>query len=85
MTLLPGNEEIELQLKRDYLRAKNEIKILVLSAAGYDPSKLLRQMKLLHSEGYSARERDAYKEVIFSNIVASMRCVPVRHTVYYFP
>jgi hypothetical protein len=49
MTLLPGNEEIELQLKRDYLRAKNEIKILVLSAAGYDPSKLLRQMKFLHS------------------------------------
>ncbi|KAJ7926205.1 G-protein alpha subunit [Mycena leptocephala] len=69
------NEEIELQLQRDYLRAKNEIKILVLSAAGYDPSKLLRQMKFLHSEGYSARERDAYKEIIFSNIVASMRAV----------
>jgi guanine nucleotide-binding protein subunit alpha len=85
MTLLPGNEEIELQLKRDYLRAKNEIKILVLSAAGYDPSKLLRQMKLSHSGGYSAQERDAYKEIIFSNIVASMRCVSVRHTVYYFP
>jgi guanine nucleotide-binding protein subunit alpha len=84
MTLLPGNEEIELQLKRDDLGAKNEVKILVLSAAGYDHSKLLRQMKLFLG-GYSARERDAYKEVIFSNVVASMRCVPVRHTVYYFP
>jgi hypothetical protein len=75
MTLLPGNTEIEDQLRLDSLRAKNEINMLLLGAGGSDQSTLLRQMKLLHYDGYSARERNAYKQIIFSNIIEVMRYV----------
>ncbi|KAJ6537849.1 G protein alpha-subunit [Mycena capillaripes] len=62
MTLLPGNEEIEIQLRLHSLRAKKEINVLLLSAGGLDQSKL-------------TGERAAYKEIIFTNIVQEMRAV----------
>ena len=38
-------------------------------------STVLKQMKLIHNGGYSAQEREAYKEIIFSNTVQSMRAI----------
>ena len=32
-------------------------------------------MKLIHDHGYSADERESFKEIIFSNIVQSMRVI----------
>ena len=32
-------------------------------------------MKLIHHGGYNDQERDAYKEIIFSNTIQSMRSV----------
>ncbi|KAJ7891087.1 guanine nucleotide binding protein, alpha subunit [Mycena leptocephala] len=72
---LARNTEIEDQLRLDSLRAKNEINMLLLGAGGSDQSTLLRQMKLLHYDGYSARERNAYKQIIFSNIIEVMRAI----------
>ncbi|KAJ7249659.1 heterotrimeric G protein alpha subunit B [Mycena rebaudengoi] len=70
------SEEIDIQLHLHSLRAKNEINILVLGAGESDQTTtLLRQIKLLHLGGYSDQERNRFKEVIFSNIIASMRAV----------
>jgi len=69
------NDEIENQIKRDRLRAKNEIKMLLLGAGESGKSTILKQMKLIHHGGYSEQERDSYKEIIFSNTIQSMRAI----------
>lgn len=69
------NDEIENQLKRDRLMAKNEIKMLLLGAGESGKSTVLKQMKLIHNGGYNDQERDSYKEIIFSNTIQSMRAI----------
>nr|P30675.3 RecName: Full=Guanine nucleotide-binding protein subunit alpha [Coprinellus congregatus]CAA48172.1 G protein alpha subunit [Coprinellus congregatus] len=69
------NDEIENQLKRDRVMAKNEIKMLLLGAGESGKSTVLKQMKLIHHGGYSDQEKDSYKEIIFSNTVQSMRAI----------
>ncbi|KDR77976.1 hypothetical protein GALMADRAFT_209454 [Galerina marginata CBS 339.88] len=63
------NDEIENQLTMDSLTAKNEIKILMITAG--DPTK----GKLIHHGGYNESEREAYRKIIFSNTVQSMRAI----------
>ncbi|RXW18123.1 hypothetical protein EST38_g7733 [Candolleomyces aberdarensis] len=69
------NDEIENQLKRDRMMAKNEIKMLLLGAGESGKSTVLKQMKLIHHGGYSEQEKDSYKEIIYSNTVQSMRAI----------
>ncbi|KAF8808602.1 heterotrimeric G-protein alpha subunit, GPA1-like protein [Phlegmacium glaucopus] len=69
------NDEIETQLKRDRMMAKNEIKMLLLGAGESGKSTVLKQMKLIHHGGYNESERDSYKEIIFSNTIQSMRAI----------
>ncbi|KAJ7898580.1 G protein alpha-subunit [Mycena olivaceomarginata] len=71
------SEAIEIQLQQDSFLAKNEINILLLGATGSEhwQSTLFRQMGLLHHPGYTARERDAYKEKIFSDVTEDIRAV----------
>jgi len=69
------NDEIENQLRRDRIRAKNEIKMLLLGAGESGKSTVLKQMKLIHHGGYNESERDSYKEIIFSNTIQSMRAI----------
>ncbi|KAF8965653.1 heterotrimeric G protein alpha subunit B [Flammula alnicola] len=54
------NDEIESQLKRDRLMAKNEIKMLLLGAGESGKSTVLKQMKLIHHGGYNDSERDSH-------------------------
>ncbi|KAF7344234.1 G-protein alpha subunit [Mycena venus] len=67
------NDEIDKQLKRDRMMAKNEIKMLLLGAGESGKSTVLKQMKLIYIDGYNAQERDAYKEIVYSNTILSMR------------
>ncbi|ORZ02567.1 guanine nucleotide binding protein, alpha subunit [Syncephalastrum racemosum] len=69
------NEEIENQIKRDKLNLRNEVKMLLLGAGESGKSTILKQMKLIHDDGYSLDEREAFKEIIFSNTVQSMRVI----------
>ncbi|CAO3640520.1 unnamed protein product [Cunninghamella blakesleeana] len=69
------NEEIENQIKRDKINMKNEVKMLLLGAGESGKSTILKQMKLIHDGGYSRDEREAFKEIIFSNTIQSMRVI----------
>ncbi|KAI8384505.1 guanine nucleotide-binding protein subunit alpha [Radiomyces spectabilis] len=69
------NEEIENQIKRDKLNMRNEVKLLLLGAGESGKSTILKQMKLIHDGGYSRDEREAFKEIIFSNTIQSMRVI----------
>ncbi|CEG66869.1 Putative Guanine nucleotide-binding protein alpha subunit [Rhizopus microsporus] len=69
------NEEIDNIIKRDKLNMRNEVKMLLLGAGESGKSTILKQMKLIHDGGYSRDEREAFKEIIFSNAVQSMRVI----------
>lgn len=90
------NEEIENQIKRDKINMRNEVKMLLLGNAEFEPPKIshwpsyfflsigagesgkstiLKQVKLLHDGGFNQDEREAFKEIIFSNTIQSMRVI----------
>ncbi|KAJ3158459.1 guanine nucleotide-binding protein subunit alpha [Irineochytrium annulatum] len=69
------NDEIEAALKKEKLNQRNEVKMLLLGAGESGKSTILKQMKLIHDNGYNNDEREAFKEIIFSNTVQSMRVI----------
>ncbi|KAI8334763.1 guanine nucleotide-binding protein subunit alpha [Chlamydoabsidia padenii] len=69
------NEEIENQIKRDKINMRNEVKMLLLGAGESGKSTILKQVKLLHDGGFNQDEREAFKEIIFSNTIQSMRVI----------
>ncbi|ORX84063.1 guanine nucleotide binding protein, alpha subunit [Basidiobolus meristosporus CBS 931.73] len=69
------NDVIENQLKNDRITHKNDVKMLLLGAGESGKSTLIKQMKLIHEGSYSVDEREAYREVIFSNAAQSMRVI----------
>lgn len=46
-----------------------------LGAGESGKSTVLKQMKLIHDGGYTQDEREAFKEIIFSNTIQSMRVI----------
>ena len=48
---------------------------MLLGAGESGKSTILKQMQLIHGSGYSNEEREAFKEIIFSNTVQSMRVI----------
>ncbi|KAJ3331312.1 guanine nucleotide-binding protein subunit alpha [Blyttiomyces sp. JEL0837] len=69
------NDEIDAALKKEKLNLRNEVKMLLLGAGESGKSTILKQMKLIHDSGYNNDEREAFKEIIFSNTVQSMRVI----------
>ncbi|KNC98921.1 hypothetical protein SpCBS45565_g07365 [Spizellomyces sp. 'palustris'] len=69
------NDEIDMALKKEKMNLRNEVKMLLLGAGESGKSTILKQMKLIHDNGYSFEEREAFKEIIFSNTVQSMRVI----------
>lgn len=67
------NAEIDQSLRAEENRLKNEVKMLILGAGESGKSTILKQMKLIHDNGYSVAEREAFKDIIFSNTVQSMK------------
>lgn len=69
------NDAIENQLKKDRMNMRNEIKMLLLGAGESGKSTILKQMKLIHEGSYTDKERENYKEIIYSNTVQSMHVI----------
>lgn len=59
--------------KPDSLTRKSTLYILGAGESG--KSTILKQMTLIHGSGYSQQEKEAFKEIIFSNTVQSMRVI----------
>lgn len=69
------NEEIENSIKKEKQQLAKEVKMLLLGAGESGKSTILKQMTLIHGKGYSEQEKEAFKEIIFSNTVQSMRVI----------
>ncbi|KAJ2955844.1 hypothetical protein NQZ79_g8226 [Umbelopsis isabellina] len=69
------SKQIDKQIKLDEKKAKTEVKLLLLGAGESGKSTVLKQMRLIHAAGFSASEREAYRIVIFDNILSSMQAM----------
>lgn len=67
--------EIENQIKQDITKSRSECKLLLLGAGESGKSTVLKQMKIINSQGYTDDERRAFKTIINSNIIYSMKTI----------
>ena len=66
---------IDRQLRSDLKEYENTIKILLLGAGESGKSTVVKQMKIIHGDGYSQQELESFTPVIFGNLASSMRVV----------
>ena len=69
------NAAIEKQLRTDARDFENTIKILLLGAGESGKSTVVKQMKIIHGDGYSKDELESFRPVIYGNLASSMRVV----------
>ena len=48
---------------------------ITLGAGESGKSTVLKQMRLIHAAGFSASEKEAYRIVVFENVVSSMQAM----------
>ncbi|KAL5584852.1 G-Protein alpha subunit [Fusarium odoratissimum] len=72
---LARSRDIDKQLRQDEKRLSKEVKLLLLGAGESGKSTVLKQMKLIYSQGFSKNEKLEWKPVIFSNIVQSFKVI----------
>jgi hypothetical protein len=63
------SDAIERQIKLDARRSKKEIKILLLGAGESGKSTVVKQMRVIHKNGFDACERRVWKNILFQNLV----------------
>lgn len=72
------NDAIEQTLKMKKTNEKNQISLLLLGAGESGKSTVLKQMKLLHKGGFSQQERRQYAQVIWVDVIQSMKILIVQ-------
>src|SRR3989338_2590712 len=69
------NRQIESQIRKDKKALQQEIKLLLLGAGGSGKSTIAKQMKILYLQGFAPAERKIFREIIYSNVILSMRAI----------
>jgi len=66
------SKKIDQKLKDDHEKAQREVKLLLLGAGESGKSTIVKQMKIIHENGYSPEDCAQYKAVVYSNTLQSM-------------
>lgn len=66
------SKAIDKSLRADGERASREVKLLLLGAGESGKSTVVKQMKIIHENGYSQEECLQYRPVVYSNAIQSM-------------
>ncbi|KAK0720827.1 guanine nucleotide binding protein, alpha subunit [Lasiosphaeris hirsuta] len=69
------SRELDKIIRADEKRMTKEVKLLLLGAGESGKSTVLKQMKLIYSQGFSKNEKLEWKPVVFTNIVQSFRLI----------
>ncbi|KAK5987524.1 Guanine nucleotide-binding protein alpha-2 subunit [Cladobotryum mycophilum] len=69
------SKELDRIIRQDERRLSKEVKLLLLGAGESGKSTILKQMKLIYSQGFSKSERLDWKPVVFSNIIQSFKTI----------
>ncbi|VDO67145.1 unnamed protein product [Haemonchus placei] len=66
------NKAIEKQLNQDKRAGSSIVKLLLLGAGECGKSTVLKQMQILHSNGFTEEEINEKKAIVYNNVVSSM-------------
>uniref|UniRef100_A0AC34FXQ7 Uncharacterized protein n=1 Tax=Panagrolaimus sp. ES5 TaxID=591445 RepID=A0AC34FXQ7_9BILA len=66
------SKAIDADLQAASAKLTKEVKLLLLGAGESGKSTIVKQMKIIHEEGYTVEERQAYKPVVYSNTIQSL-------------
>ncbi|KAF1815628.1 guanine nucleotide binding protein, alpha subunit [Eremomyces bilateralis CBS 781.70] len=69
------NEEIEKVLRNERKRQEKEVKLLLLGAGESGKSTVLKQMRVIHTGGFSRNERKQWRAVIFNNLINAFNTI----------
>uniref|UniRef100_A0AAY4DWN8 Guanine nucleotide-binding protein G(i) subunit alpha-2 n=2 Tax=Denticeps clupeoides TaxID=299321 RepID=A0AAY4DWN8_9TELE len=69
------SKNIDKGLREDGEKAAKEVKLLLLGAGESGKSTIVKQMKIIHEDGYSEDECKQYRAVVFSNTIQSIMAI----------
>lgn len=69
------SDELDRQIQTWAKEEENTVKILLLGAAESGKSTLVKQMKIIHNEGFTVEELLSFKPAVLDNLVSSMKYV----------
>lgn len=69
------NMEIEKIIRKDKKVQARQVKILLLGAGESGKSTILKQMRIIYSEGFRLDERKEVRQVIFSNMIVAFKII----------
>ncbi|XP_023850836.1 guanine nucleotide-binding protein G(o) subunit alpha-like [Salvelinus sp. IW2-2015] len=72
---LDRSKAIEKNLKDDGVTAAKEVKLLLLGGGESGKSTIVKQMKIIHEDGFSGDDVKQYKPVVYSNTIQSLAAV----------
>lgn len=69
------NKEIERQLKKDKKDARRELKLLLLGTGESGKSTFIKQMRIIHGNGYSDEDKRGHTKLVYQNIFMAMHAI----------
>jgi len=72
---MAADKQIDSLLSQARKTASREVKLLLLGPGESGKSTFLRQIKIIHMKGFGPEERASYKQIIYSNVVQSMKSI----------
>ncbi|XP_073461598.1 guanine nucleotide-binding protein G(o) subunit alpha isoform X2 [Aquarana catesbeiana] len=72
---LERSKQIEKNLKEDGITAAKDVKLLLLGAGESGKSTIVKQMKIIHEDGFSGEDVKQYKPVVYSNTIQSLAAI----------
>ncbi|XP_013782173.1 guanine nucleotide-binding protein G(o) subunit alpha-like [Limulus polyphemus] len=69
------SEEIDRQLAELAKQERNVVKILLLGAGESGKSTLVKQMKIIHNDGFTEEELRSFRPTVLDNLLSSMKYV----------
>ena len=74
-TLQTVNENVESKNTKSLTKPKTQAKVLLLGAGESGKSTILKQIKIIHQNGFTESEKLVYKPFVFQNICESVQCI----------
>jgi GTPase SAR1 family protein len=69
----PESKAIDEALKKDQAKRAKLVNLLLLGPGESGKSTVSKQMKIIHLAGFTKEEKEAYREVVYSNIVSAVK------------
>ncbi|KAL4608106.1 guanine nucleotide-binding protein subunit alpha-11-like [Arapaima gigas] len=79
------DKEIQKILKLQKKRERKEIKVLLLGTGESGKTTFIKQMRIIHGQGYSEEERREFARLVFQNIFTSIQAMTLAMTTLRIP